>query len=90
MNELNGGSVIGNAEPVLDGDLIGPQGDWNEHTLSWEIVLTSRVQAKHDLVQQRNRYADFSRQYERYNAASSERSATAELPGGHDDPEVAI
>ena len=92
MEKPNGGSVIGGAGPtgvdVLTGELISEdRGMWNDYTQSWEKIVLSRAQKTNDLVQQRRRSADFSREYEHYVAANSSRDIPGRLHSGVHDPE---
>jgi len=91
VDELNGGSGTGSGELIAAGDVdysrwAGRRMGWNDHTLSWEIIATSRAENRLHLVQQRARSIDFRREYERYRAANERGDNPRGLHNGHDNP----
>ena len=93
VNELNTGYPSGGAGPrVVDsysGELISSEkGVWNDYTDSWEKVVSLRRQARYELVQQRNRHADFKREYESYQRSVSDQHNAIGDGVGLDDTEV--
>ena len=90
MSELNGGSDTGSdvvigVEP-LTGVIILARSTWNDHTQAFEIVIPSRVEKTHGMVQQRDRRRDFARSYEQYNSDVAAWDATRRLQRGDDNP----
>ena len=92
MQRLNGGSDTGDEERIAGarahGELLSDGRVWNDNAYTWESYPETRLAKTYGLVQQRAGYAEFGRQYERYQRSNADSDDARRLSERVHDPEA--